>query len=186
MARVVVLQVLHASVAARTSRALAAAPRVHVVGEETLLCGTQATPAARKHKEKFSQAPGMPMVQVLMQQSTQATPAARKHKDKFSQAPDMPMVQVLMQQTISDVIRSQSLAPKAAQAATLTASSAVSAALGVLCAQLGIPIIAPPDPAASKPKSQEHMRTNATDAVSATSMASSSHKTSVSGSASCI
>ena len=54
-----------ASAAARTSRALAAAPRVRVVGGENLLCGTQ---AGRKHKEKFSQAPNMSMVQVLMQQ----------------------------------------------------------------------------------------------------------------------
>ena len=67
-----------ASAAARTSRALAAAPRVRVVGGENLLCGTQAD---------------------------------RKQKEKFSQAPDMSMVQVLMQQTITGVIRSQLLAP---------------------------------------------------------------------------
>ena len=39
-------------------------PRVCVVGGENLLCA----PAGRKHKEKFSQAPNMSMVQVLMQQ----------------------------------------------------------------------------------------------------------------------
>ena len=137
-----------ASAAARTSRALAAAPRVRVVGGENLLCGTQAD---------------------------------RKQKEKFSQAPDMSMVQVLMQQTITGVIRSQSLAPKAAQAATLAASSAASAALGVLCAQLDIPSIVPPDPAASKPKSQKHTRATATDA---TPTASSSHKTTASSTAS--
>jgi hypothetical protein len=113
-----------ASAAARTSRALAAAPRVRVVGGENLLCA----------------------------------PAGRKHKEKFSQAPDMSMVQVLMQQTTTGVIHSQLLAPKAAQSATLAASSAASAALGVLCAQLGIPVIVPPGPAASKPKSQKRTR----------------------------
>jgi hypothetical protein len=42
-------------------------------------------------------------------------PAGRKHKENISQAPDMSMVQVLMQRTMTGVIRSQSLAPKAAQ-----------------------------------------------------------------------
>ena len=116
-----------------------------------------------------------PPVRVVGGENLLCAPAGWKHKEKFSQ------VQVLMQQTITGVIRSQSLAPKAAQAATLAASSAASAALGVLCAQLDIPSIVPPDPAASKPKSQKHTRATATDA---TPTASSSHETTASGSAS--
>jgi hypothetical protein len=98
-----------------------------------------------------------PPVRVVGGENLLCAPAGRKPKEKFShEAPDMSMV--LMQQTITGVIRSQSLAPKAAQSATLAACSAASAALGVLCAQLGIPIIVPPDPAASKPKSQKRTR----------------------------